>query len=230
MRCAIMQPTYLPWAGYFNLMACVDVFVFLDDAQLQKNSWHNRNRLLINQRPHWITVPVIHNKLTQLLSETTTCEEKKWRRKHANMLQQSYSRHPHKSDIISIIDFLMDDDTKCLAQLNVGLIRLIANKLGLSTTLQLSSEMSIAGSRTERILNILEAIEATEYLSPVGSTTYLEEDRFSLKTSINLQFQAFTPQPYPQYGQGQFIPYMSIVDVVANLGWHATSRYILNSI
>ncbi|WP_370302900.1 WbqC family protein, partial [Rheinheimera baltica] len=54
MKCAIMQPTFLPWSGYFNLMASVDVFVFLDDAQFQKGSWHNRNRIPLNGKPHWL--------------------------------------------------------------------------------------------------------------------------------------------------------------------------------
>ena len=70
MKCAIMQPTYLPWPGYFNLISKADVFVFLDDAQFQKNSWHNRNRILVENKPHWITVPVKHKSLDQKINET----------------------------------------------------------------------------------------------------------------------------------------------------------------
>ena len=68
MKCAIMQPTFLPWAGYFNLIAEVDTFVFLDDAQLQKNSWHNRNQILLNHKKHWISVPVKRSNLGQTIA------------------------------------------------------------------------------------------------------------------------------------------------------------------
>jgi hypothetical protein len=86
MICAIMQPTYLPWAGYFNLISQSDVFVFLDDAQFQKNSWHNRNRILVNHLPHWITLPVRHAALCQTIRQTELDDSKNWRRKHIKLL------------------------------------------------------------------------------------------------------------------------------------------------
>jgi len=223
-----MQPTYLPWAGYFNLMKSVDVFVFLDDAQFQKNSWHSRNRLLIAHQPHWITVPVKHIAVTQQLTETLLCEEKHWRRKHSVMLQQTYARHPHKIAVEEISTFLLQDDSKHLADLNINLIRYISLKLGITTPVKLSSEMLVEGRRTEKVLNILLCAQATQYLSPNGSSDYLKEDNFTSQTDIELQFQAFNPQPYAQFGHEQFVPYLSIVDVVANLGWRATADYVHN--
>ena len=76
-----MQPTYLPWPGYFNLILKSDSFIFLDDAQFQKNSWHNRNRILVSQKPHWITVPVKHNSLDQKISETKIVSSHSWAKK-----------------------------------------------------------------------------------------------------------------------------------------------------
>ena len=75
-----MQPTYLPWAGYFNLIAQVDVFVFLDDAQFQKNSWHNRNRILLNHGTHWITVPVNRKALSQTINKSSVDEKQNWKK------------------------------------------------------------------------------------------------------------------------------------------------------
>ena len=224
-----MQPTYLPWAGYFNLMASVDVFVFLDDAQLQKNSWHSRNRLLLNHQPHWITVPVRHAALEQLLTETLLCEEKQWRRKHASLMQQTYARHPYKSAIDDIATFTQQDDAPHLAALNMRLICFMAGKMGITTQVRMSSDMPVEGRRTERVLNILRNVQASEYLSPVGAAGYLESDGFTAQADIALQFQTFTPKPYPQYGHEPFIPYLSVVDVVANLGWAAAADYILRS-
>lgn len=229
MKCAIMQPTYLPWIGYFHLMANADVFVFLDDAQFQKNSWHSRNRLLVNHQPYWITVPIRHTALEQSLKETLLCEEKCWRRKHANLLQQTYARHPFKLAIDEIVAFIQQDDAPNLAVLNIRLINFIAKKMEIDTPVRLSSEMSVGGRRTERILNILNSIQASEYISPKGAAGYLEADGFTSQTDIALKFQTFTPEPYPQHRHEPFIPYLSVVDAVANLGWAATAEYVQNS-
>ncbi len=228
MKCAIMQPTYLPWAGYFNLMADVDIFVFLDDAQLQKNSWDARNRILINNKIHWITVPVKHTALNQLLMETQLCEERNWRRKHVSMIQHTYAKHPYGMDVEEIVSFLQNTHASHLADLNIKLISYIAEKLNIVPQLKLSSSMKVSGRRTEKILNILEKQKSKIYISPVGAADYLEEDNFTSQKIIKLEFQNYTPTSYSQHRQERFVPYMSIVDVVANLGWVNTAEYVRN--
>lgn len=224
-----MQPTYLPWAGYFNLIANVDVFVFLDDAQFQKNSWHSRNRLLLNHQPHWISVPVRHTSLSQRLIDTQVCNEQHWRRKHASLLRQTYARHPHKADIDDIATFILLDDASHLADLNMRLIAYIASRMGITTPLKVASSMRINGRRTERLLNILRSLQVSEYLSPAGAADYLDSDGFRGQEEVALTFQEFLPRPYTQFGHDAFIPYLSIVDVVANLGWTAAEKYVRNS-
>lgn len=223
-----MQPTYLPWAGYFNLMTNVDLFVFLDDAQFQKNSWHSRNRLLLKNETRWITVPVRHKALEQMLTETEICEEQQWRRKHANMLCHTYARHPCKNVIDEIAFFIINDDSCNLAVLNSRLINYLAKKMGITTKVKFASAMHIDGFRTERVLKILHSVSATEYLSPVGAAEYLESDGFSQQKDVILKFSDFNPMPYTQYANKSFIPYLSVVDLLANLGWHGAYEYVLN--
>ena len=124
MKCAIMQPTYLPWAGYFNLISQVDTFVFLDDAQFQKNSWHNRNRILLNHSSHWITVPVRRVALNQKIHETKI-DSSAWRTKHQRLLQQTYAKHPFIDDILEICEALGKAKIDNLAILNISLIQFI---------------------------------------------------------------------------------------------------------
>lgn len=223
-----MQPTYLPWAGYFNLMTCVDEFVFLDDAQLQKNSWHNRNIILINHQSHWITVPVKRTALGQLLTGTQLCEGVAWRRKHSTTLQQTYARHPCKEAVRELAEFILEDNSASLATLNIRLITHIARRLDISTRIHRASEMVVNGRRTEKVLDILRYLHASVYLSPAGASGYLEADGFTLQSDIELQLQAYTPHPYPQYSEKIFVPNLSIVDVLANLGWSVASTYIGN--
>ena len=94
----VMQPSFLPWAGYFNLMARADDFVFLDDVQLEKQSWQTRNRWLIGGQVHWITVPVRHSHLAQTIAETEVVDTSHWRAKLARGFAQHYGRHRHAAD------------------------------------------------------------------------------------------------------------------------------------
>jgi hypothetical protein len=225
--CSVMQPTYLPWAGYFNLIAKSDVFVFLDDAQFQKNSWHNRNRVVVNHIPHWITVPVKHRVLAQKIKETEIDITQQWRRKHTRLLQQVYSKHPFAEDMLDICSVIEQDNITHLAALNISLIQWILEKLNIRTEVFLSSAMSIGGERTTRLIRFLKHLQVDCYLSPKGAMEYLEEDGFTSQTAVNLVYQEFNPTPYVQHNHQPFESHLSIVDVVANIGWQATRQYVV---
>ena len=226
MICAIMQPSYLPWSGYFNLIAQADKFVFLDDAQLQKNSWHNRNRLLVNHSPHWITVPVKHKSLGQAIVDTELDNTKSWRDKHIKLIQHTYGKHSYANDVLPICEILMDESVCNLAQLNIKIIKWFLEGLEIHTEIYLSSEMDIKGRRTERLIKILGQLNADTYLSPVGAMEYLQIDNFMNKTTASLKFQEYEPATYEQYGNETFESHLSIVDVLANVGWYAARRYV----
>jgi hypothetical protein len=222
-----MQPTYLPWAGYFNLIAKADVFVFLDDTQFQKNSWHNRNRLLVNHSPHWITVPVKRKKLAQSIKETEIDTTQQWRKKNCKLIQQVYSKHPFAKDVLDICSVIEQDNITHLAELNINLIQWLLEKLNIQTEIFVSSSIGIEGKRTTLLIELLKQLQADYYLSPKGAKEYLEEDDFVGQTAINLVYQEFNPAPYAQYHHQPFESHLSIVDVVANLGWEATRQYVV---
>jgi hypothetical protein len=225
-QCSIMQPTYLPWAGYFNLVAKADIFVFLDDAQLQKNSWHNRNRLLVNHVPHWITVPVKRNFLAQSIKETEIDSTQNWRVKQSKLLQQTYSKHPFAKDALSICSVIERSTIEHLAELNIFLIRWVLDQLDIETEILLSSELGVEGKRTDRLIELLHKLHVDCYVSPKGAMDYLEEDGFRSQTEIKLLYQDFNPAPYKQHRHADFESHLSIVDVVANLGWGGAKKYV----
>lgn len=229
MKCAIMQPTFLPWAGYFNLMASVDVFVFLDDAQYQKSSWHNRNRVPVNDVPQWLTVPIQHQALSQSILDTVVNPQPVWRQKMLRQLTQLYARHPYRSELECFTALIADTAFTSLAELNIALITMVAGKLRLSCNMCRSSTMNSTGVRTERVLAILKEVGATAYLSPQGARDYLTEDGFCLQNEFTLSYQEFTAKAYPQMKSSQFIEKLSIVDVVMNIGWDATAQYVKNA-
>jgi hypothetical protein len=226
----VMQPTYLPWAGYFNLIAQADDFVFLDDVQLEKQSWQTRNRILLNGELCWVSIPVRHERLDQTIMDTDIVDNSVWRKKLVRGFAQNYGRHPFYQDAQGILNIILHESTKKLASFNEILIRYIAGELGIFTRFHRSSELGISGVRTARLAAICNHFRVKRYLSPVGSSDYLIADRFSDNTSAILSFQKYSPPAYRQIGSSQFISHLSVVDVIANIGLSATKDYILKDI
>lgn len=126
----VMQPTFLPWAGYFNLMAQADDFVFLDDVQLEKQSWQTRNRLAFGGQALWLPVPVRHTHLAQTIAETEVLHASRWRDKLARGFAQNYARHPHLADAREVLDTLLAQPAEArLAALNEAVIELLLFQL-----------------------------------------------------------------------------------------------------
>lgn len=223
-----MQPTYLPWPGYFNLISLVDIFIFLDDVQYEKSSWQNRNKILVNYQPHFLTVPVLHKSLNQKINEMEIDDKKNWRRKHSVSIQNSYAKCKYVKNLSPIIDIICDKNTTKLCELNMKIIILISELLGLSPLFLISSQLGIEGKRSEKILKLCQYVGCNEYVSPVGAKQYIAEDGLFNNSAIKLTFQEFIPKPYPQKENSDFISHLSIVDLVANIGWSSASDYIKN--
>jgi len=222
-----MQPTYLPWSGYFNLISSVDVFVFLDDVQYERSSWQNRNRVLVGGRPHWLTVPAVRLELAQIFNTVQVDDTHVWRQKHIRLIEQTYGKHPHGREMLDVVRAITDPGVTGLVDLNTKLILEFARRLELAPRFVRSSELGIAGQRSERLLRICEHFRCDEYLSPVGSAEYLAEDKAFDSAPVKLSFQKFVPAPYPQHRNPAFVESLSIVDVAANLGWAQARDYVL---
>ena len=229
MRCVIMQPTYLPWAGYFNLMATADFFVFLDDVQFEKQSWQNRNRILLNGQPHWLTVPVKRNHLSDQVKDIIVDDQRNWRKKHLELLRHTYTRHPYAGEMLEHVSGSLQHSTNQLSDLNVNFIRNTAKLLNLNPKFVYSSELNIHGARSEKLLSICNQLDCNRYLSPRGSADYLAEDAVFDNSNVVLEFQNFDPQLYSQHGEPSFVSHLSVVDVLANLGKTLTREYVIGS-
>jgi len=229
IKCAIMQPTYLPWAGYFNLISEVDHFVFLDDVQFEKQSWQNRNRILLNGQPHWLTVPVKRESLGQKIYEIKLDRDLPWRTKQIKTLKNLYSKSPFKDDLEPIISVIEDSKVELLSHLNTEIIRLVAKNFNLKTKFHFSRALNVFGERSERLIKICLHLGATCYLSPPGAREYIEKDGAFRESIVELKYHTFEPAPYIQDPTAEFISYLSIVDILPRLGWKSTRDYCCNS-
>lgn len=223
----VMQPTVLPWAGYFNLMQRASDFVFYDDVQLEKQSWQTRNRLLLEGRANWITLPVVHAGLNQLISETQIAPRNIWVERVKKSFVRNYKNHPFYKDALGVVELLFDNPNEKLAVFNESIIEFIAQKLNIKTRTHRSSKLNVEGKRSDRLIGLCSHFNAEVYLSPVGAREYLELDGFIKRTSSELVFQNFLPKPYPQINSKEFVPHLSILDVIANLGWEQTRSYVI---
>ncbi len=226
MKCAIMQPTYMPWAGYLNLMAQVDCFVYLDDAQFERSSWHHRNRILANGAPGWLTVPVLRGHLGASINEVRVDDAAPWRRKHRTLLANTYAREKYAQEMLEAVEPLSNTSLVHLADLNIAVLEVLRGKLDIATPTVRSSVLGTGGSRTRRLIDILAQLGATEYVTPPGALEYLQEDRFPELSPARLWVHDFQPATYTQRNTAAFVSHLSILDVVAHLGWEGASRYI----
>jgi hypothetical protein len=216
---AIMQPTYLPYLGYFHLIAASDVFVFLDDVQFARRSWQSRNRILSAAGEVMLTVPVRKHSRETLIGDIEIAEGEPWRDKHLDSIRHAYSSRPGFKDGMGFLeDQLGRHPGGKLADLNRDLVEAAAGRLGLSTEFVSASTLGCGGHRSEHLLAICRAVGASDYLSPMGSAEYMQEDGVFADAGFPVRFQGFVEIPYPQGGE-TFTPYMSFVDALMNVGW-----------
>lgn len=226
MKCAIMQPTYLPWSGYFNLMANVDRFVFLDDVQFERRSWQSRNRVLARGKELYLTVPVHRAARGESICRIRVDDGQDWRDRHLESLRHAYSRAPAGPEMLALLESLLRRNVELLADLNRNVILGLADYLGLNPVTASASEANCGGRRSDHLAQLCRAVGCDEYLSPLGSRDYLMEDRFAEQSGIVLTFQNYVPRVYAQAGCREFVSHLSIVDVIAHGGRKFAADYL----
>lgn len=227
VKAVILQPSYIPWRGYFDQVRKADVFVFYDCVQYDDRGWRNRNKLKTPKGTQWLTIPV-HSKGCQTLKtpivDIPIVWDTAWPEKHRNALQRSYSEAPFFREYAELLDAIyMRRDDK-LADFTCASTELIARALGIGhTEFVRSSALPAAGARSDRLLSILRHIGATHYISGPSARNYMELDKFA-DAGISVEFMEYAYQPYPQL-YGAFEPQVTVLDLLFNTGaasgWHS---------
>jgi hypothetical protein len=217
-RVAIVQSNYLPWKGYFDLMASVDDFVLYDDVQYTRRDWRNRNQIKTPQGLHWLTVPVrVKGKYLQTIRDTEIDHGTPWAADHLKAIALNYRRAPHFAEFMPWLEGLYADLPPTLSQLNARLLSAIRDRLEISTALTDSSQYRLEGGKSERLASISQQAGATVYVSGPAARDYLDESVFA---SRGIAVEWFDYSGYPSYPQlwGDFVHNVSIVDLLLNCG------------
>ena len=224
MTLAIMQPYFLPYLGYMQLMSAVDTFVLYDDVAFINRGWINRNRLLINGQEHLFTVPLRDASQNKRINEVHLADDAKWRGKLLKTIEQGYRKAPQYGTVMPLTEKIINFATDSIAELVRASLVELNQYMNLTTRLVASS--SVYGNAhlkaQERILAICEQEGATRYINPVGGQELYDRAKFAA-AGIELKFIQANRVDYPQYnpnrtggpaGQNEFVPWLSILDVL----------------
>lgn len=212
MRIAIMQPSYIPYIGYFDLILRSDMFVFLDDVQYTKNDWRNRNKIKTSNGDCWLTIPVKRD--AKLISDVVTTDES-FKEKHLKTIGMNYKKAPYFYSVYKMLQKSICPYGRLYSSW-ILIVQDIMSYLGIPFDFYYSSSFKVDESKTDRLIKLCKYLNADEYLSPNGAEPYLEPEKFE-KAGIKLIWQNYK---HPEYNQlwGDFIPNMSIIDLLFNHG------------
>jgi len=215
---AIMQPTYLPWMGYFSLMNKVDKFIFLDTVQFSKRSWQQRNQIKTLPGSQWLTVPVFtKGKRDQKIMNVEIDYSRDFPHSHILSLEKNYKKTPYFDKYMPSLQNILLSNKLFLSDLTLEIITWVAEELQISTKTYRSSNFDVSGVKDELLAKLCVQLNASEYISPPGSSEYLETSKAFKNRDINVRYFNFS---HPTYSQkfGDFLPYMSILDLLFNCG------------
>lgn len=201
MNCVILQPSYIPWRGYFHQIRKADVFVFYDDVQYDRDGWRNRNRIKTPSGPTWLTIPVLRKGAVTgqiQIRDIRIAWDRPWNRKHWTALEASYHRAPYFEVYRPLLEPFFGDRPELLADFTIELTVAIAGALGVEKTRFVrSSELGGSGRKTDRIVELLAKLGAGHYISGPSARGYLEEEKLA-RAGVTLEYMEYD---YPEYEQ-----------------------------
>lgn len=228
----ILQPVYLPWLGYFEQMACVDQFIFMDDVQYTRRDWRNRNRIKTASGSTWLTVPVRKHAREALINEIEINYAEDWVGRHLRTIEVSYKKCPHFQPLFDEIREVLGSRPARLSDLDCQLILLLSKYLDIQTPIAFSSEVprrseqcdedlsiSAAGPhfmKNQRIMDICEYFKAEILYDGAKAAEFIDLEGFR-QAGIEVIFQDYQ---HPVYRQvfGEFVSHQSVIDLIMNAG------------
>lgn len=217
-KAAILQSNYIPWKGYFDLIASVDEFIIYDEMQYTKNDWRNRNKIKTTHGVQWITIPVKIENLSQTINQTQIFN-KNWTTKHIKTIQANYAKAKCFNDTKDFIFDLYNQASKTtsLTEINFIFLKNICLYLNIQTKLSLSTDYFLIEGKTERLVSLCNQVNATNYISGPAAKSYLDTNLF-VQNNIQLEWMDYSG--YKEYNQ-LFPPFdhgVSILDLILNEG------------
>ncbi|MEC5217582.1 hypothetical protein RCH09_002540 [Actimicrobium sp. GrIS 1.19] len=225
-RLAIMQPYFLPYIGYFALMAASDRFVLFDDVNFINRGWINRNRILMDGHDHLFTVPLQGASQHLPINAIAVCDDTPWRKKLLRTIEQAYRPAPFFAQTFALLNEIIHTPETNLSRYVGASLTLLHDFLGLRCTIIPSSTVYANADlkAQDRILDICRQEQATQYLNLPGGQALYQPAAFAGQ-GVQLDFVASPTGTYVQFG-APFVPHLSIIDVLMFNGRAATAAML----
>lgn len=211
-----MQPYIFPYIGYFQLINAVDSFVIHDDVQWIKGGWINRNRILVQGKPQYITLPLQKDStLLDINQRQLSVDIEKQKLKIFRQIEGAYRKAPHFAPTIDIISECFGCQERNVSTFVVNSLQACCRYLGIETQVVLSSRLKKRSELhgQDRVLDINAVMGATHYINPIGGTELYDKKAFAEK-GLKLSFLKARNVAYDQRGEPEFVPFLSIIDVM----------------
>lgn len=217
MNIVISQPMFIPWIGLFEQLRLSDIFVHYDDVQLpQGRSFISRVQIKTNVDMAWLTVPIDRKKSGKLINQTIINGDEAWKKSHLERIKQNYRHSEFFREMFELAEEIYSFEIDNLSLFNINAIEVIANWFGFKTKFYKSSELLIGGTSSERLAAICSHFNATTYITGLGALNYLDYSIFENK-NIAVNYMNYKKLEYKQLF-GEFVPFVTILDAIANCG------------
>ena len=219
-KVAVIQSSYIPWKGYFDIINDVDIFLFHEDLQYTKLDWRNRNKIKTAGGSKWITVPISDSKnyMKYNIDQVKVLPDNKWQKKHLNSLKSNYAKSKYFNEYKTLLeDIYLRHEWESLSEMNIYMTKKICEILGIDTQFFNSVDFEFHGKKTDKLINICKHFEADHYLSGPAARDYIEEEKFQ-DAGITLEYKDYSG--YPEYSQlyPPFDHYVTVLDLIFNYG------------
>ena len=217
MIVSISQPTLFSWIGYYNIIKNSDVFVFFDNVKFEKRSWQMRNRIKVvtqnEEQEAWLRIPTKITKTDTMIKDVIIDNTQNWKDKHTNAFRAHYGKD---FDEILFLKEMYEKEWEKLMDFNTSFIKKCCKYLDINTRLIYASECNANGKKSSLLLNICKKLGATKYLTSIGATDYLENDKQMFeKANIEIIYHNYKHPVYRQRGK-LFMENLSILDLLFN--------------
>ncbi len=218
MNVVISQPMFFPWVGMFEQIKQADVYVHYGDVQFSKGSFTNRVQIKTAQGIKWLTVPLQNVSLGQSIDDVEINTRINWRSQHLDMLKHAYSNAPYYQEMLATVAQVYAQPLDLMGELARLSVESCCDYFGLATKQRFIDvrQLGIGGSSSQRVLDIVKTLGGTKYITGLGARNYLDHTLFE-RANIRVEYMDYQKSPYPQRN-GEFTPYVSILDLIANMG------------
>lgn len=224
----IHQPDFMPYLGFFQRLDIADIFIVLDDVQYVRGdskSMTNRDKIKTANGERWINVGIQKSKYKSLINEIYLTKEYNWQKRSLNLIKENYRKADYFNEIYPYVEELYSTKCEKMVEFNMVSIKMLMDLFGIENIeIKYASELHVVGKSNERIVHLVQAVGCNRYLSGLGAKNYFDPKIYE-QNGIEVVWQDFTHPVYPQQF-GEFIPYLSSIDLLFNCGIKGSRRIL----